>query len=62
MRDLGQGAAAVHGIRIRARSVTRPKRVLLAPARKAVAFDWKDGWSSFAAQPLTLHDAYIIEG
>lgn len=57
-----QDAAAVHGIRVRVRSAARPRRVLLAPARRPVAFDWKDGWVSFSAQPLILHDAYMIEG
>jgi hypothetical protein len=43
--------SAVHGIEVRLQSAARPRRVLLAPERKPVAFEWRDGWARFAAQP-----------
>jgi hypothetical protein len=55
------GFSAVHGIRIRLRCGDKPKRVLLAPEKKPIAFDWRDGWASFTAQPLLLDSAYMIE-
>jgi hypothetical protein len=39
----------------------KPKRVLLAPEKKPIAFDWSDGWASFTAQLLALDSAYMIE-
>jgi hypothetical protein len=51
----------VRGIRVRLQSATRPKRVLLAPEERTIAFEWKDGWVRFEAQPLVVHSAYMVE-
>ena len=51
-----------HGIQVRIRCAARPKRVLLVPEKKTIAFEWKDGWAGFQAQPLLVHGAYMIEG
>jgi Hypothetical glycosyl hydrolase 6/Beta-galactosidase trimerisation domain len=53
--------SAVDRIRIRLRCAAKPKRVLLVPENKPVAFEWNNGWASFAAQPLLLDGVYWIE-
>ena len=53
--------SAVHGIRVRLRCGTRPRRVSLAPENKSIAFEWRDGWASFLAAPVTIDSAYMIE-
>jgi hypothetical protein len=40
-----QDFSRVEGIQVRARSATRPKRVLAVPEMAAVAFDWNNGAS-----------------
>lgn len=52
---------AVHGIQVRVRCGARPKRVLLVPEGAAVAFEWRDGRAVFQAQPLRIHNIYMIE-
>jgi len=51
----------VQGIRIGIQCSARPKRVLLAPEKKLMAFEWKDGRAWFQARPLILHDVYMME-
>ncbi|HEY3454159.1 MAG TPA: alpha-amylase family protein [Bryobacteraceae bacterium] len=53
--------SAVHGIRVRLRCGTRPRQVALAPENKSIAFEWRDGWLSFPAGPVTIDSAYMIE-
>jgi hypothetical protein len=61
------GAQRVHGfseverIRVRLRCDVRPKRVLVVPENKPIAFEWSNGQTSFVAQPLVLDSAYMIE-
>jgi hypothetical protein len=52
----------VDGIRAGVRCSTRPKRIVVVPEGKPVAFEWKDGRAWFAARQLVLHDVYMIEG
>lgn len=56
-----QDFSTVEGITVRLRAVAAPKRILLVPERKAVAFEWKAGWTGFQALPLHIHSAYLIE-
>lgn len=55
------GFSAVDRIRIRLQCAAKPKRVLAVPENQPVAFEWRNGWASFAAQPLVLDSAYMIE-
>jgi hypothetical protein len=55
------GFSAVERIRIRLRCGARPKRVLLVPENKPIAFEWSNGQASFVAQPLAVDSAYMIE-
>jgi hypothetical protein len=57
-----QDVIPAHGIQVRIRCAARPKSVLLVPEKKTIAFEWKDGWAGFQAQPLLVHGAYMIEG
>ena len=56
-----QGFSAVSGIRAGVHCRARPKRILLVPDKKAVAFEWKDQRAWFQTQPLAMHDIYLIE-
>ncbi len=56
-----QDFSAVSGIRVGIASATRPKRIVLAPDRKPIPFEWKDGRAWFQAQPLIMHDLYMME-
>jgi hypothetical protein len=53
--------STVKGIHVRLRSQVRPKRVSVVPEKEPIAFEWKDGWAKFQAQPLTIHSVYWIE-
>ena len=57
-----QDFSPVNGIRVRVACGAKPKRIVLAPEKKAVAFEWRDKRAWFEAQPLVLHDVYMIEG
>ncbi|MFN0169982.1 MAG: alpha-L-fucosidase [Bryobacteraceae bacterium] len=57
-----QERARVHGVRVRARMPVRPSSVLAVPEKRAVAFEWRDGWVSFEAGPFAIHDVYMIVG
>jgi hypothetical protein len=56
-----QEFSTAQGIRIGVRCGARPKRGLLAPEKRPVAFEWKGGRAWFQAQPLVLHDVYMME-
>ena len=51
-----QDFSGVNGIRVGIQTAARPKRFVLAPERKPVPFEWKDGRAWFQAQPLVMHD------
>jgi hypothetical protein len=57
-----QECVRVHGIRVRANVPTRPKRVVSVPEYESIPCEWHDGWIRFAAHPLGIHAAYMIEG
>ncbi len=57
-----QSFSAVSGIRIGIACRARPKRIVLAPDRKPIPFEWKSDRAWFQAQPLILHDVYMMEG
>jgi Hypothetical glycosyl hydrolase 6/Beta-galactosidase trimerisation domain len=57
-----QDFSGVSGIRVGIESAARPRRIVLAPERKPVPFEWKDGRAWFQAQPLIMHDLYMMEG
>ena len=56
-----QDFSAVSGIRVGIASAARPKRIVVAPERKPIPFEWKDGRAWFQAQPLIMHDLYMME-
>ena len=55
-REIGpsqsQECVRVEGIRVRAGVPTRPKRVVSVPENENIPCEWRDGWITFAAQPL----------
>jgi hypothetical protein len=51
----------VHGIEVRVRSASRPRKVTLVPELQPRAFEWRDGWTTFRAQPVGIHAVYMIE-
>jgi hypothetical protein len=57
-----QDFSVVSGMRVGIASAARPKRVVLAPERKPIPFQWKGGRAWFQALPLTMHDIYMLEG
>jgi hypothetical protein len=57
-----QDFSAVSGIRAGIASAARPKRIVLAPERKPIPFEWRDGRAWFQARPLIIHDIYMMEG
>jgi len=52
----------VSGMRIGIACRARPKRIVLAPERKPIPFEWKNDRAWFLAQPLIMHDVYMMEG
>lgn len=56
-----QDFSAVHGIRIQVRLDDRPVSVTRVPGGEKVAHTYEDGWCTFAADPLIIHDVYMIE-
>ncbi len=63
-RELGtpqpQGFSAVHGMRVRVKLDKKPSALTLIPDGKAVNFTFSDGWMTFEALPLRIHDVYRI--
>jgi hypothetical protein len=57
-----QDFSGVSGIRVGIASAARPKRIVLAPERKPIPFEWRDGRAWFQARPLIMHDIYMMEG
>ena len=57
-----QDFSAVNDIRIGIACHARPKRIVLATERKPIPFEWKENRAWFQAQPLMMHDIYMIEG
>jgi hypothetical protein len=57
-----QSFSAVSGIRIGIACRARPRRIILAPERKPIPFEWKNDRAWFQAQPLIMHDVYMMEG
>lgn len=60
-RPQPQDFVTVHGIRVRVRLEGSPVRVTRVPAGEAVPFAQQDGWISFDAAPLRIHEVYRIE-
>jgi hypothetical protein len=56
-----QECVRVHGIRVGADVPTKPKRVVSVPENESIPCEWHDGWIRFAASPLDIHAAYMIE-
>ena len=56
-----QDFVVVHGIRVRVRMAGEPARITRVPSGDAVAFTYRDGWVSFDAEPLEIHEVYRIE-
>ncbi|HLK64089.1 MAG TPA: alpha-amylase family protein [Bryobacteraceae bacterium] len=57
-----QDFSAVQGIRAGIHCRSKPKRVLLVPEKRPIAFEWTGERAWFHPQPLVLHDVYLIEG
>ena len=57
-----QDMMTVHGIVVRAKADSRPKRITLVPEGRDIAFSYSDGWVEFPAEPLDIHSVYRIEG
>jgi hypothetical protein len=57
-----QECVRVDGIRVRASVPTQPKGVVSVPENENIPYEWRDGWITFAAQPLGIHAVYMIEG
>ena len=51
----------IHGIEIQVRLEGEPSRVTRVPSEKSVAFVYQNGWISFDAEPLGIHEVYRIE-
>ncbi|MBN1292591.1 MAG: alpha-L-fucosidase [Candidatus Latescibacteria bacterium] len=64
-REIGtpqvQDFTSVHNIQIRARLQNKPKNIAIVPEERNIKFTYSDGWVSFSAEPLTIHQIYRIE-
>ena len=56
-----QDFPAIHGMRVKVRFNNRPAGITTVPGGEKVAFTFKDGWATFNAEPLAIHDMYRIE-
>jgi hypothetical protein len=55
-----QGFVTVPGIQVRVQLASRPECITRVPSGQDVAFDYGDGWVSFEAAPLEIHEVYRI--
>ena len=64
-RDIGtpsvQDFITVHGIRVKVRLKNRPAGITSVPGGKNIVFSYRNGWASFDAEPLSIHNVYRIE-
>ncbi|MCE5249332.1 beta-galactosidase trimerization domain-containing protein [bacterium] len=56
-----QDFAVVHGIRIRLQLARKPAGVTTVPGGKTIPSAYSDGWLTFTAEPLAIHEVYRIE-
>ena len=59
--SMAQDFPAVHGIRVRVRLDREPASITAVPQGEEIRCDYRDGWVSFEAKPLAIHDVYRIE-
>ena len=64
-RDKGvpqvQDFTTVHGIRIHVRLNAKPAGLTKVPGEKKIPYSYQNGWVSFEAEPLYIHDIYRLE-
>ncbi|MFC1693720.1 beta-galactosidase trimerization domain-containing protein [Candidatus Latescibacterota bacterium] len=56
-----QDFTTVHGIRIHVKLSTRPVSLITVPDGGKVPYNYQNGWVTFEAEPLRIHDVYRIE-
>ena len=56
-----QDFTTVYGIRVRIRLIGKPAGITTVPGGEKVAYDYRNGWVSFDAKPLNIHEVYRIE-
>ena len=55
-----QDFSTVNGIRVNIRLRNRPSSITTVPGGKNIAFTHRNMWTSFDAEPLSIHNVYRI--